>query len=104
MIWVGLPPTRRDDFREGYALMNQLAAAEVAERDFVSMIDIWDMFGGDEPYRDAVAPPDDPEGRPVPVRQQDGVHLNRTGSRWVVDVISGEIQQIIDRISPDTPG
>lgn len=104
VIWVGLPPTRRDDFREGYALMNQLAAAEVAERDFVSMIDIWDMFGGDEPYRDAVAPPDDPEGRPVPVRQQDGVHLNRTGSRWVVDVISGEIQQIIDRISPDTPG
>ena len=104
VIWVGLPPTRRDDFWEGYALMNQLAAAEVAERDFVSMIDIWDMFGGDEPYRDAVAPPDDAEGRPVLVRQQDGVHLNRTGSSWVVDVISGEIQQIIDRISPDTPG
>ena len=101
VIWVGLPPTRRDDFREGYALMNQLAAAEVAKRDFVSMIDIWDMFGGDEPYRDAVAPPDDPEGRPVLVRQQDGVHLNRTGSSWVVEVISGEIQQILDRISPE---
>ncbi|MDE0665567.1 MAG: DUF459 domain-containing protein [Acidimicrobiaceae bacterium] len=103
VIWVGLPPTRRDDFREGYALMNQLAAAEVAKRDFVSMIDIWDMFGGDEPYRDAVPSPDDPEGRPVLVRQQDGVHLNRTGSSWVVGVISGEIQQIINRISPQRP-
>lgn len=104
VIWVGLPPTRRDDFREGYALMNQLAAAEAAERDFVTMIDIWDMFGGDEPYRSTVAPPDDPEGRPVLVRQQDGVHLNRTGSGWVVELITGEIEQIIDRISPDTPG
>ncbi|MCY4423993.1 MAG: DUF459 domain-containing protein [Acidimicrobiaceae bacterium] len=102
VIWVGLPPTRRDDFREGYALMNRLAAAEAAARDFVTMVDIWDMFGGDEPYRAAVAPPDDPEARPVTVRQQDGVHLNRAGARWVVEAITGEIAQIIDRISPHT--
>ena len=103
VIWVGLPPTRSDDLREGYALMNQLAAAEAAARDFVTMVDIWGMFGGDEPYRSAVAPPDDPEGRPVLVRQQDGVHLNRTGSGWVVELIVDEIEQIIARISPD-PG
>ena len=100
VIWVGLPPTRGDEFREGYAVMNQLAAAAVAERDFVTMIDIWDMFGGDEPYRDAVPPPGDPGGRPVDVRQQDGVHLNQAGSRWVVDRITDEIERIIDRISP----
>ena len=103
VIWVGLPPTRRDDFREGYALMNQLAAAEASSRDFVTMVDIWDMFGGDEPYRAAVVPPDDPEGRPVTVRQQDGVHLNRTGARWVVELITAELEQIIDRISPERP-
>ena len=103
VIWVGLPPTRRDDFREGYALMNQLAAAEASSRDFVTMVDIWDMFGGDEPYRAAVVPPDDPEGRPVTVRQQDGVHLNRTGAHWVVELITAEIEQIIDRISPERP-
>lgn len=102
VIWVGLPPTRSDEFREGYALMNQLAAAETEARDFVTMVDIWDMFGGDEPYRSAVAPPDDPEGRPVLVRQQDGVHLNRTGSGWVVESITGEIEQIIARISPES--
>ena len=101
VIWVGLPPTRGDEFREGYAVMNQLAAAAVAERDFVAMIDIWDMFGGDEPYRDAVPPPGDPGGRPVDVRQQDGVHLNQAGSRWVVDLITDEIERIIARISPE---
>ncbi len=101
VIWVGLPPTRSDEFREGYALMNRLAAAEAGARDFVTMVDIWDVFGGDEPYRSAVAPPDDPEGRPVLVRQQDGVHLNRTGSGWVVELITGEIEQIIARISPE---
>ena len=101
VIWVGLPPTRGDEFREGYAVMNQLAAAAVVERDFVTMIDIWDMFGGDEPYRDAVPPPGDPEGRPVDVRQQDGVHFNQAGSRWVVDLIADEIEGIIARISPE---
>ena len=101
VIWVGLPPTRSDEFREGYAVMNQIAAAAVAERDFVTMIDIWDIFGGDEPYRDAVPPPGDPEGRPVDVRQQDGVHLNQTGSRWVVDLINDQIERIIAEISPE---
>ena len=101
VIWVGLPPTRSDEFREGYAVMNQLAATAAAERDFVTMIDIWDMFGGDEPYRDAVPPPGDPEGRPVDVRHQDGVHLNQTGSRWVVDLINDEIERIVAAVSPE---
>ena len=101
VIWVGLPPTRSDEFREGYAVMNQLAVTAAAERDFVTMIDIWDMFGGDEPYRDAVPPPGDPEGRPVDVRHQDGVHLNQTGSRWVVDLINDEIERIVAAVSPE---
>ncbi len=101
VIWVGLPPSRSDEFREGYAVMNQLAAEAAAERDFVTMIDIWDMFGGDEPYRDAVPPAGDPEGRPVDVRHQDGVHLNQTGSRWVVDLINDEIERIVAAVSPE---
>ena len=102
VIWVGLPPTRSDEFREGYAVMNQLAATAVAERDFVTMIDIWEMFGGDEPYREAVPPPGDPEGRLVDVRQRDGVHLNQAGASWVIDLITDEIDRIIARISPET--
>lgn len=100
VVWVGLPPTRSDEFREGYAVMNRVAASAAAERDFVTMIDIWDLFGGDEPYRDAVPPPDDPDGRPVDVRQADGVHLNRAGSEWVVDLIAAEIERTIAEINP----
>ena len=102
VIWVGLPPTRSDNLREGYALMNQLAAAEVAARDFVTMVDIWELFGGDEPYRDTIAPPDDPEGKPVLVRNRDGVHVNRTGSRWTVELITAEIEQVVAKINPRT--
>ena len=101
VIWVGLPPTRSDETRRGYATMNELATVVSAERDFVTMIDIWGMFGGDEPYREAVPPPGDPDGRPVDVRQQDGVHLNQAGARWVIDLIDAEIERIIAQISPE---
>ena len=107
LIWVGLPPTRSDETLRGYALMNRIAAEAVAERDFVTMIDIWDMFGGDDPYREALPPPGDPGGNPVDVRQQDGIHLNRAGARWVVEIIQDEVDRFIADIEPDptpTPG
>ena len=98
ILWVGLPPTRRDDFREGYAVMNEVAAEVAAERDFVTMIDIWEMFGGDEPFRASVPPPGDPGGNPVLVRQTDDVHLNRRGAEWVVAIIEEDIRRIWDPV------
>ena len=101
VIWVGLPPARDDANREGYAVMNELSASVSAERDFVTMIDIWDVFGGDQPYRESVPPPEEPGGTPVDVRRDDGVHLNRVGANWVVDLIAVEIDRIIAEISPE---
>ena len=98
IVWVGLPPTRGDDFREGYAVMNEISAQVAAERDFVTMIDIWEMFGGDESYRASVPPPGDPGGSPVLVRQRDGVHLNRRGAEWVVAIVEEEIRRIWDPV------
>ena len=101
-IWVGLPPARSSKTHTGFTTMNELAAEVVAERsDFASMVDVWDLFGGDEPYRDSLPPPDDPEGRPVRVRQADGIHLNRLGAEWTAELVQAEIERIIAEISPE---
>ena len=97
VVWVGLPPTRSSQTRQGYALINRIATEVTAERDSVAMIDIWDMFGGDDPYREAVPPPDDADGTPVTVRHPDGIHLNEAGALWVVAAVSDEIERAVAR-------
>ena len=97
VVWVGLPPTRSSQTRQGYALINRIATEVTAERDSVAMIDIWDMFGGDDPYREAVPPPDGADGTPVTVRHPDGIHLNQAGALWVVAAVSDEIERAVAR-------
>ena len=87
VVWVGLPPTRPSSTHEGFAFMNQLARDVISKREGVTMLDIWEMFGGDSPYQASVALPDDPDAGVVKVRQADGIHLNITGARWVTDRI-----------------
>ena len=104
-IWVGLPPARSSQTHEGFATMNELAAQVIAERaDFASMIDIWELFGGDEPYRESIPAPHDPGGQPVKVRQKDGIHLNRRGADWTAELVDAEIERIIAEIAPLSPG
>ncbi len=94
IVWVSLPPTRDDYLRNGYAVMNGIVTEIASTRDFVTMIDIWELFGGDAPYRERIPPPGDPEGTPVDVRQDDGVHLNREGAEWVVELIEAEVIEV----------
>ena len=93
IIWVGLPPSRIHGLQNGFALMNRLAAGVIAERDDVTMVDIWEIFGGDGPYRASVPPPGDPSGASVVVRQSDGTHLNVAGARWVASLVREVISQ-----------
>lgn len=100
VIWVNLPPTRSNVTREGFALMNQIASAVISDRGRVALVDIWPVFGGDAPYRAAIPPPDTPDGTPVRVRHSDGIHVNQTGSGWVAEIVSSEIDRFIAEIDP----
>ena len=84
VVWVGQPPMRRDPFREGAPVLNEIAREITAGRDDVTMIDIWEMFGGDGEYQERVVGPDGEEFR---ARQNDGVHLRREASEWVADLV-----------------
>ena len=86
LVWVGLPPTRPDHFHRGFAMLNQLAAEVIAARSDTTFLDIWDLFGGDGPYRETLVHPDG--GPPETVRHPDGVHLSITGARWVADLVA----------------
>ena len=85
LVWVGQPPTLPDHFRQGYAVLNRLAAEVIAARSDSSFLDIWELFGGDGPYQADVVPPGG--GTPVTARQSDGVHLSFAGARWVADLV-----------------
>ena len=84
VIWVGQPPMRDHPFREGAPVMNEIAREIIAGRNDATMIDIWEMFGGDGEYREQVVGPDGEEFR---ARQNDGVHLRREASEWVADLV-----------------
>lgn len=84
-VLVSLPPARPEPFRTGYSQINELSRTVSLSRSDVTLVDIWELFGGNDPYRDRVAPPSG--GDQVRVRQQDGIHLNRTGAKWVAAMV-----------------
>ncbi len=85
VVWVGLPPARPEPFSTGNQLINEISQPVTLVRPDVTMVDIWDLFGGGGDYQESVPPPEG--GSPVRARQEDGLHLNRTGSAWVADLV-----------------
>ena len=85
IVWVGLPPTQPSRFRQGYAELNRLSTEAIAARSDTTLVDIWDLFGGDGPYQADIAPPGG--GEPVTARQPDGVHLTVAATGWVADLV-----------------
>ncbi len=85
VVWVGLPPARPEPFSTGNQRINEISQPVTLVRPDVTMVDIWDLFGGGGPYQESVPPPGG--GGPVRARQEDGLHLNRTGSAWVADLV-----------------
>lgn len=84
IFWVTQPPMRDGDLNAGIDQINDLAAAVIADREFVTAIDIWPLFGGESGFSERVTGPD---GADVRARIDDGVHLTRAASSWVADMV-----------------
>jgi hypothetical protein len=88
VFWVTQPPMRDGSLDSGIDLINELAAAVIAERDFVSAVDIWPLLGGESGFSERVTGPD---GDEIRARIDDGVHLTRSAASWVGDMVFDEM-------------
>ena len=88
VYWVTQPPMRDGDLDAGVRVVNEVADAVLAERDDVTIIDIWELFGGDGAYQERLTGPD---GETITARVGDGVHLSRSAASWVADLVFDEL-------------
>jgi hypothetical protein len=91
ILWVTQPPMRDGELDSGINLINDLAAAVIADRDFVSAVDIWPLFGGESGFAERVTGPD---GDEIRARIDDGVHLTRAAASWVADLVFDDMTTI----------
>ena len=92
LFWVTQPPMRDARLDGGMELINQMVEEAFADRPFVVMIDIYEMFGGEEGYRERVTYDDET----LRARVDDGVHLTRDAQSWVADLVFAEMAEIWD--------
>jgi len=91
LYWVG-QPIMRDTARSKVAAdINTVVTAEAAKRPWVHYIDTWSMFMDANGNYTALLP--DTSGEQVQVRQEEGIHLTRTGTRWVSEVVYKAIRR-----------
>lgn len=86
MLWINLPPMRNEQ-RDAIAVdINDTLVAEAERRHWVDIVDIVDLFTGPSGgYEQFI---DEPDGDTAQrARANDGVHITRTASRWVADLV-----------------
>ncbi len=97
MLWINLPPMR-DESRQAIAGdINAALEAEAGSRPWVDVVDIVDLFTGPGGGYDQFI--DEPGGAATrKARASDGVHITRSASEWVADLVW---QSVSDRWSFD---
>ncbi len=89
VFWVTQPPMRDGGLNDGIQLINSLSQPVVDEREFVTEVDIWDLFGGADGYQDRLTR----YGESIDARVDDGVHLTRSAASWVADLVFDEMSE-----------
>lgn len=86
MLWINLPPMRDGSRQEIAGDINAALEAEAALRPWVEVIDIVGLFTGPGGGYDQFI--DEPDGDATrKARADDGVHITRTASEWVADLV-----------------
>ncbi|WP_423917794.1 DUF459 domain-containing protein [Candidatus Poriferisodalis sp.] len=97
LIWVGQPIMEDPEYDSRMQRVNEVFAAEAAERDRVRYVDIRDLFRGPNGgFSRYVA---DADGQLTDVRLTDGVHLSTIGGRWLSEVLLDELGLVVDLTS-----
>ena len=92
IIWVALPDMREPDRQEHVLIINRIFSKEAASRPAVVVLDTQKIFSR-EPgkFTNYVVGPD---GKPLYVRAQDGVHFNREGANRLAAVIIKKLNEV----------
>jgi hypothetical protein len=94
VLWVGLPPMREAGFDGRVDILNGIYAGEAERRPWVTYVDTFPLFGDAD--GDYVAQGPGPDGSPVDLRQDDGIHLSSPGAtvlaRALLDRIDAELR------------
>jgi lysophospholipase L1-like esterase len=90
ILWIAQPPMRDASFDRRITVINEVVAAQAADRPWVTVVDTASVIGGpDGGYVDRLP------GLDENLRQGDGIHLSRAGAdllaRHLLDLIDAEI-------------
>ncbi|WP_419552153.1 DUF459 domain-containing protein [Candidatus Poriferisodalis sp.] len=97
LIWVGQPIMEDPEYDSRMQRVNEVFAAEAAERDRVHYVEIRDLFRGPNgTFSRYVA---DADGQLTDVRLTDGVHLSTIGGRWLSEVLLDQLGLVVDLTS-----
>lgn len=92
MLWINLPPMRDGRRADIAADINAALEAEAAVRPWAQVVDIVDLFTGPEGGYEQFL--DEPGGDATrKARANDGIHITRTASGWVAEMIWAEVSQ-----------
>lgn len=88
--WIGLPLSDRDNLEEMRPAMTAAFEDEIAKRPWAHYVDTLEVLAPDGTYEVYLPGPD---GEPVRVRADDGIHLSPTGMRMILDLFLPDIEE-----------
>lgn len=92
IIWVSMPDVREPDRQENALIINSIVVKEAASRPSVVILDTQKIFSR-EPGKFTMYVLG-PDGKPLYVRAQDGVHFNREGANRLAELIIKKLNEI----------